>query len=220
MWVGLEAVQEDTVLLHSYPKPDMPEHKGIRGYDLEKGSLRWCNDDLTYWFGSGDRVIVYRDFFEKRVGYEINLQTGELQKTHDRSLQELHTLRQEAWESQVQAKVVLPDILDVASTEPLTHSLVDKGIRGRSVVGNIEFINEHGYFLFNCHLPAKNSTEQMRTYENHFFVYRLPEGKRLFSEVVGRNLKGYVPDTFFVKRPRAFFIKDERTLTALRLWKS
>jgi hypothetical protein len=218
-WVGIEAVQKNVVLLHAFAKPDMPEHKGIRAFDLASGVQLWRNDDAAYWFGFGDRVIAYRDFFERRVGYEIDLQSGRLLKTHEGSLEELHALRRQAAEHQNLPDVMLPEIFPEDS-EPALAALIGKETKGKEISGRIEYVCHQDALLFNFHFPMRVHIGESPSFENNFVVYRLKDKKRVFAEVIGQNLAGYVPDSFFVKHPYAFFIKDRKTLTAVRIWKS
>ena len=218
-WVGIEAVLNDIVLLHTYASPDMPEHRGIRAYDTQTGVLRWRNDDVTFWFGFGDRVFAYRDLFEKRVGYEIGLQTGELKATYDESLQELHALRREAIESQSASGVTPPEIMSDDAPDPSILGLVNRTAKGRKVAGNVEYIKQNDVLAFNYHILARTPAVQSQSFENHLFIYRLPKVTCAFSGIIGRDLKAYVPDSFFIRRSRLFFVKDQHTLTALRLWK-
>jgi len=218
-WVGIEAVLNDTLLLHTYASPDMPEHRGIRAYDTQTGVLRWRNDNVTFWFGFGDRVFAYRDLFEKRVGYEIGLQTGELKATYDESLRELHALRGEAIESQSDSAVTPPEIMSDDALDPSILALVNRTVKRRKIAGNVEYIKQNDVLAFNYHILARTSAGQSQSFENHLFIYRLPQGTCAFSDIIGRDLKAYVPDSFFVRRSRLFFVKDQHTLTTLRLWK-
>ena len=218
-WVGIEAVLNDTLLLHTYASPDMPEHRGIRAYDTQTGVLRWRNDNVTFWFGFGDRVFAYRDLFEKRVGYEIGLQTGELRATYDESLRELHALRGEAIESQSDSAVTPPEIMSDDALDPSILALVNRTTKGKKIAGNVEYIKQNDLLAFNYHILAGTPAAQSQSFENHFFIYRLPQGTCAFSDIIGRDLKAYVPDSFFIRRSRLFFVKDQHTLTALRLWK-
>ena len=218
-WVGIEAVQKNVVLLHAFAKPDMPEHKGIRAFDDVSGVQLWRNDDVAYWFGHDDRVIAYRDFFERRVGYEIDLQSGVVLKTHDNSLEELHELRRKSAEEQNLPEVTLPEIFAEEAADAELAALVGKETKGKKLSGRVEYIRQHDLLLFNFHVQRSDGTMGMKL-ENNLILYRLPEKKRVFADVIGRNLTGYVPDSFFVKHPFVLFIKDQRVLTALRLWKS
>jgi hypothetical protein len=219
-WVGVEGVAGEVILLHSYAKPDMPEHKGILAFDVEGGTLRWRNDDVSFWFSSEENVYAYRDFFERRVGYELDVRTGEIRRTFDESLSEMQALRHRVLDQQTAPEVVLPEILSGSPDDSLLLPLVNKTMKGKESAGSIEFIKEPGFLLFNYHVRDRNSAEGALTFENHFFIYRYPQGERIFFDVIGSNLTAYVPDSFFIHRPRIFFIKDQRVLTAIRLWKS
>jgi hypothetical protein len=219
-WVGIEAVQKNVVLFHGFTKPDMPEHKGIQAFDTVTGKRLWQNDDVSFWFGFEDRIVAYRDLFDKRVGYEFDLQSGELLKSHDTSLAELHELRQRAAEAQVVPDVILPEIYIEAEVGKELGAFVTRETKGIERVGAIEYVRQEGLLVFNYHLQSRRGAGEPSSLENHLVVYLLPEKKRIFTEVIGRNLSSYVPDSFFIKRPLALFVKDQRVLTALRLWKS
>jgi hypothetical protein len=218
-WVGIEAVQKNVVLLHAFAKPDMPEHKGIQAFDLASGVKLWRNDDVAYWFGYEDRVIAYRDFFERRAGYELDLRSGVLLKTHDGSLEELHQLRRKAPEEQSIREVTLPEAFVEEIADPAVVAIVRKEMKGKELSGRVEYVQQNDILLFSFHVQSGRSTLDPKL-ENNFVVYRLPDRKRMFADVIGHHLKGYVPDSFFVRPPFVFFVKDQRTLTALRLWKS
>jgi hypothetical protein len=218
-WVGIEAVQKNTLLLHGFAQPDMPQHKAIRAFDVISGLQLWRNDDVSYWFVFRDRVVAYRDFFERRVGYEFDLQSGILLKTHDNSLEELYTLRTRAAEEEILPDVVLPDVFAEEESDAALTTLVRKETKGMERSGNVEFIRRDDVFMFNFHVQRRDRTGGLKL-ENNLIVYNLSSHKRVFADVIGQNLTGYVPDSFFVEHPFAFFIKDQKVLVALRLWKS
>ena len=218
-WAGIEAVQKNVILLHAFAKPDMPEHKGIRAFDVTSGVQLWRNDDAAYWFAHGDRVIAYRDFFERRVGYEIDLQSGVLLKTYDGSLEQLHQLRRQASVEQSVPEVTLPEVFVEEKADPTLVVLVRKETKGKEIAGSVEYVRQNDILLFNYHVQSRHGTLDPKL-ENNLVAYRLPNGRRIFADVIGRDLTGYVPDSFFIRGPFVLFIKDQRTLTALRLWKS
>jgi hypothetical protein len=218
-WVGIEGVLDDTLVLHGFASPDMPEHRGIRAYDVETGALRWQNDKATYWFGIGQRLFAYRDMFEKRVGYEFDLRTGELKTTYDQSLQELHEIRSGAVTGEFVPDVVLPEIMDEATTEPATSEFLKRETKGKGIVGNIEFIQKNDILAFNYHVRSEGTKTGQPLFENHLCVYRVSNGRRLFTDIIARDLKAQVPDAFFLHKRMLFFVRDQNILTALSLWK-
>jgi len=219
-WVGIEAVLEDTLLFHTYAKPDMPQHRGISAFDVETGALRWRNDDITFWFGGNGRAYAYRDFFEKRVGYELDLKSGNVLKSFEDSLQELHALRKDAAQTQDFTGVVLPEPLDTTATGDEVRSLLMKALRGATPSGSVEFVKEKDVVAFSYYLTTSNSRSDKPAYDNHLCVYRQPGESRLFSGVINENLALPVPDTFFLRGSRLLFLKNQQSLISLRLWQS
>lgn len=219
-WVGIEAVMGDMLILHTYAKPDMPQHRGIRAFDVASGTPRWRNDESTFWFGVRDRIYGYRDLFEKRVGHEIDLKTGALLRTFEESLQELNELREQASEIQDRSGLVLPEPFDRESASPKIQSLFDRALRGAAPTGGVDVVMEKDVVAFSFYLPAQNERKERPTVENHLCVFRLPGGSRLFSEVINENLAFPVPDTFFIRGQRLLFLKNQQSLVSLRLWQS
>jgi len=219
-WVGIEAILGDALILHSYAKPDMPQHRGIRAFDVATGTLRWRNDESTFWFGVNDRLYAYRDLFEKRVGYELDLNTGAHLRTFEESLHEIDELREQASEIQDRDGVVLPRPFDRESSSPEVQSLFDEALRSALPAGGVDVVQEKDVVAFSYYLHAQSDRSQKPTFENHLCVFRLPGRVRLFSEVINEHLAFPVPDTFFIRGSRLLFLKNQQSLVSLRLWRS
>jgi hypothetical protein len=219
-WVGIECVLKNVVLFHGFVQPDMPEHRGIQAFDVRSGSLLWRNDEVRYWFGFENRVVAYRDLFEKRVGYELDLQTGSLLETHDTSLATLHTLRQQASGNLAPPDVVFPEMVAENEGDSPLAEAVQKETGRKELIGRVEYVQQKDILVFNYHIQHREKNAAQPRLENTLAVYRVPGAARLFSDVIGRDLALYVPDSFFVKHPYIVFVKDRTILTALKPWKS
>jgi hypothetical protein len=219
-WVGIEAVIGDVLILHTYAKPDMPQHRGIHAFDVATGSPRWRNDDCTFWFSVRDRAYAYRDLFEKRVGYEFDVFSGAVLRTFEESLDELGALKAESSGNQDLEGVVLPEPFDRESSGAGLQQLFDRALRGAVPTGSVDFATSKDIVAFSYYLPARRGRGEKPAFENHLQVYRSPDGVRLFSEVINENLAFPVPDTFFIRGPRLLFLKNQQSLISLRLWQS
>ena len=219
-WVGMEAVQRDVLLLHEFAKPDLPEHKGIRAYDVESGRPLWLNKDLTFWFGYQNSVYAYRTMFERRVGYSMDLHTGEVAQEFAESLEELQTVRELSNKEQRQDEYRFPEILDLNNADPRVTAAVEKLTKNNEIHGNIEFVQEKEYLLFNYHTREKDSTIDSISLVNHLEIVEVERNQKVYSELLSRGVKATVPDSFFIKGDFVYFIKDQHILSALRLWKS
>jgi len=219
-WVGIEAVIGETLILHTYAKPDMPQHRGIRAFDVATGTLRWRNDESTFWFSLDDRLFAYRDLFEKRVGYECDLSSGAVLRTFEDTMDELGALRANASGNQDLDGVVLPEPFNRESSSAELQLLCDKALRGAVPAGTIDVVQSKDVVAFSYYLSARQERNEKPAFENHLCVFRSPGGVRLFSGVISENLAFPVPDTFFIRGSRLLFLKNQQSLVSLRLWQS
>lgn len=218
-WIGIDAVQQEVVLLHEFANPSKPEHKGIIAYDVEQGTKLWQNDELTFWFAYRDSVYGYKTMFEKRVGYKISLRTGQVEEEFGDAVEELQQLRQLAVGELVSDDFLFPEILDLQALEPAAATLVKKETKGSPVRGDIEFIQHHPYLLLNYYTSSNRETVEAPALANHFSVFNIERQSKIYSDILATDATAPTPDSFFIKGPMVYFIKNRHTLTALRLSK-
>ncbi|MGH2569096.1 MAG: DUF4905 domain-containing protein, partial [Bacteroidota bacterium] len=216
-WVGIEAVYNDVVLLHEFSNPSLPEHKGVIALDLEEGKELWRNDQLTFWFAYHNSVYGYKTQFEKRVGFKLSLHSGHVEEEFGDAPVELNALRKLAQDEQQSDDFLFPEIMDRASLDQMVAAMVEKETKGESMVGNIEYVRQDPYLLMNFFAPGRSSTPETPALENHFSVIDLVRQRNIYSEVLATDAKAPTPDSFFLKGSFVYFIKDQRTLTALQL---
>ncbi|HWP83518.1 MAG TPA: DUF4905 domain-containing protein [Bacteroidota bacterium] len=213
-WVGIESVQGEYVVLHGFAKPDMPEHRGIYVLDLHSGKERWKNAELTYWFAYRDKLYAYRDRFEKRIGYALSLDSGEVVEMFENEVEALQPLRKLAQEETEHSGFAFPELAAADMLPPRVKQLLQKEAKGRDVVGEIEFMEEGDFLIFNYYTSGGNALQ------NRIAVFERQKHHRVYSETLTTNAKAPIPDSFFVKDGSLFFIKDQQTLVAVTLWKS
>lgn len=215
-WVGLEAVCRNRVLLHGFETPDMPGHKRLIALDLDSGKEVWRNDEVTFWFSYQSRIYTYRTMFEKRIGQVLDLETGELLETLER-IEDLTSLRQLAREEDPHASLDFPEVLDPGGAAPKFRPSIEREIRNQRLIGAIEAVIREPYLVMNYHREGKGSTPEKPLLENQFIIFDSASGKKVFSDVLIRNARVPVPDSFFIRNSSVFFIKDQKNLCMLRL---
>lgn len=216
-WIGIEAVTKDVLLLHKYVQPDRPEHKGIVALGLATGKQIWVNADVAYWFSHGEKIYAYRTLFERRVGYELDVQTGELLREYSEDLEVLMSLRRSALSESSLEGFLFPQIATASETDPRIASCLRKEVSNLSLRGDIEYVQWGDLLLFNYHLQSGTQSQEALLLENQFHIIDLRNGEKRFSEVLSHKSRAPVPDSFFVKDGIVFFVKDQRTLTAIPL---
>ncbi len=200
-WTGLEAVHGDVVLLHEYAKPDLPEHARMHALDLESGELLWSAPDLTYSFAYGERVYATRSGFDERTVVALEIHTGSVADEYGGDLQPVHELRALAGQERRGELLQFPEPSEMDDANPDGESSTEL-IRGSAwtVVGTYESI-------------AGSNPPALRQR-----VTVLDERRRpLFREIIHDEARARVPDTFFVWNGMLYFLKNQRSLTAVAL---
>jgi hypothetical protein len=219
-WIGIEKVYDKWIILHRFARPDMPEHRGIHMVELATGKLLWRNDDLTYWFVHDQKLYAYKYIFEKRLGYEIDINTGTVLNEYADTLDSLHELRRQILQEESDG-MQGTELLELYNQEQI-DSEVATSIRqitgGNALEGRIEYLLRSNILLVSYY--RKENSSASSTLENIFTVYDTERRKKRFSEIIVKGVQAPSPDTFFVKDEFVYFIKNQNTLTALRLWKS
>ena len=219
-WVGIEAVQKQMLLLHGFAQPDLPQHKGIQAFDLESAERKWENKELAFWFGYQNTVYAFKTMFERRIGYALDLNTGKILQEFDDTFDELQPVRKLAQEELQTDEYKFPEVFHLADSDQMVKAVMEKLTNSGRVVGDIEFVRDREYLLFNYYVHEKTSTPDSLSLENNFEIVKIESGQKVFSVRLLSGAKAPVPDSFFVKDNVVYFIKDQRTLSALRLWKS
>jgi hypothetical protein len=217
-WIGIETFYGGIVYLHEYIKPDLPQHKKIIALDLESGKLLWRNDELEPLFVAGGKFIAVRSSFEKRILYELNPATGEIERELLEGSEDFDTARGRSDTSQ--RDFVFPEIFEVG----VEHEKELKGIIQchcdfRKLVGSIEYIHNAGLLFFNYHEQIGFSSTEQPVLNNVFKVINTNKNRVVHSEVLNEKASAPTPDSFFFKGAQLFYIKDERLLVAFRLSK-
>jgi hypothetical protein len=217
-WVGIEAVQQDVVLLHGFTKPDMPEHRGLRAFDLKSGKPLWASEDAAYWFSQGERVYTVRTLFDKRTVAVFDLRTGKQLDDQPTDMESLAPLRQKGLVEQEDAGIFFPQMFNPSE---VPSNLVDVVVRvtdRTTLAGSIESLLHRDRLIFDFHEQVKvPGGHELRGW---LFVINVRRSKVIHAAVLADHARAAVPDSFFIRGDRLFYVQDRTTLTAIRLWKS
>jgi len=219
-WIGIETVYDKWIILHRFARPDMPEHRGIYLVELTSGKLLWKNNELTYWFVLDQKLYAYKYIFEKRLGYEIDINTGTMLNEFADNLDSLHELRRQVLqkESESMQSTVFPKLYSQREDNSEAATAIQLITGGNALEGWIEYLLRNNILVVS-HYRKENSSASA-TLENILTVYDIERREKRFSEIIMKGVQVPSPDTFFVKDEFVYFIKNQDTLTALRPWKS
>jgi hypothetical protein len=219
-WIGIETVYDKWIILHRFARPDMPEHRGIHMVELATGKLLWRNDELTYWFVHDQKLYAYKYIFEKRLGYEIDINTGIVLNEYADNLDVFNKLRGQVLqkESEGMQGTIFSELYSQKQVDSEVASIIQQITGGNALEGWKEFLLRSNILLVSYY--RKENSSASATLENILTVYDTERREMRFNEIIVKGVQAPSPDTFFVKDEFVYFIKNQNTLTALRLWKS
>ena len=207
-WLGIEAFQKGIIYFHSFPKPDMPNHKEIIAFDIKSKNILWHNQELAFLFSFEDIVYGYKQGFEGRYYYSVDIQIGEIIKQlNENEFDVIHNNYRKS-ETEIFSNYLFP--------EDLKNLVDDKDsiINDENIIGQIEAVRQNGFLFvsFNKELiPNK--------YSNIFKVISLDDSKELFQKVLDADIDKLALDTFFIYKEYLFLIVEKNNLEIYKIEK-
>jgi outer membrane protein assembly factor BamB len=215
-WIGIETLYDGIVYLHEYVKPDLPQHKRIIALDLESGTILWRNDELLPLFVAHDKFYAAKETFERRVYYELNMRTGEIEREFSQSEENLDpSWREKGIGNQ---DVEFPEVIDngVESANRLWET-IGSHCDVKKVVGNIEYIQREDLLFFNYHERVTSLSADPPILRNIFKVVNTKRNRLMYSEPLNEGVLAPASDSFFLKGSQLFYVKNKNLLSAIQL---
>ena len=215
-WIGIEGVVHDKVFLHGFRKPDMPEHGKIIAVDLGTGKELWRNNEYAFLYATRDRVLGFRDLFERRIYCELDAATGEF-------LQELREPPEDTYEKKELSRgrndFLFPESLHHDDSEyPIVNPVVLKYCAGETLRGSVEYVRVGGKAVFNYHAFQSHDQEKnIEDLQNKLCIVDESNGRQLFADVINSSTPSPVPESFFIDDATMYYVKEKHTLIALPL---
>jgi len=218
-WIGIETVYDKWIILHRFARPDMPEHRGIQVIELMTGKSIWKNVELTYWFVNDHKLYAYKYIFEKRLGFEIDIITGNIINEYTDNLDALHELRKKVLQKETEnlQGIVFPELFEQEYSVTEVKGIIEDIGREHTIAGDIEYLHRNSILIVSYY--RKIDSSQSTELENIIAVYDTERKEMRFNEIIARGMQVPGPDTFFARDEFVYFVKDKNKLTALKLWK-
>ena len=212
-WIGIETIYKDVIYFHKFVKPDMPQHKGIIAFDLNKQKVLWQNDEQNFLFVYDDKLYCYKQNFESRNYFILNYATGQIAEDIGGTVEKINELRKKAKNSDDYSSYHFPQTFYPQSQIDgrINHTL--SNLRNERVIsGKIEYIGLNNLLLLNFHEAAEAGFLR-----NVFKAVDLSTGKYILEEVLMSKTTAYVPDSFFVKDDLLFLLIEKTRLGVYRI---
>jgi len=216
-WISIEAVHRDVVLLHSFAKPDLPEHKGVFGVDLLTGTKLWTNDDCKFLVAVDDLVFVSKETLEGCTILELDYRTGAILRSWGNNAQVVKDAKNRA-ASGVSANLEFPVSLErLHNGETEGATIVRRHCANKVIVGDIEVLSHDSAIVVNYHERAGSQKDPGVSLKNVLTILERESGNVLFHDTLNENVQAFVPESFFVRDNTLYYIKNHNTLTAVTI---
>lgn len=216
-WIGIEAVAGGIAILHTYEKPDMPQHREMIAIDLRSGREIWREADAAFWFLSGTSVYGVRQQLGPRTVSELDLKSGKRIRSLDEGLPELGDLRKNADDSIQTGDISLP-CPHVEGSDPDVDRILGRSILRTQGTTGVESLRLNDYLLVSFFIPTAGGEARQPEFVNRFRVIDLRNGRTLHDEVLAGAVPAPVPDTFYVRKGVVVSVRDLTSVRAHRLY--
>lgn len=215
-WIGVEAVVRDRVYMHGFKKPDSPQHYKIFAVDLGTGKELWRNEEYSFLYATPDKVVVFKEMFERRHLFELDAATGvRLGETNETS----ESILLHRMENCGQTDFLFPEpLLETHERYNAVHPTIRQHCPLENLRGNIEFACAFGKIIASFHTVIPGSvTAGREELKNQLSIIDEFKQSVVFSEVLNASTPAAVPDSFFIDGSMLFCVKERRTLIAINL---
>lgn len=207
-WIGIENTYKDIIYFHKYAKPDMPEHRQIIAFDINKQKVIWQKEEYSYYFVDNDKVYSIIDTFNGRQLYALNYLTGELEEKLGDDMQLIKKLRDTA-----AGKI---DFSNYKFSEKIYNTdeyyinikkSIEQYLKNIKTVGQIEFLQYDNFFFYSYHVKTQDNLMK-----NKFVILDKSNNREIFSSIINDKIRLYATDSFFTYKTLLLLLKNKKQL--------
>ncbi len=208
-WIGIEAVHGDSIILHGYTSPDMPEHRKIYVLDLHTGALRWQNDDLAFVAVEGESLFAKKSLSDDLSMVELSLRDGHI----------LHEGVERVPSGSVsgQSLALFPrPVRTFAELPQGARTFFGKSSVRQDAASGIECLEEGEQVIVSWYEPVGDQPAPS-SWRQQLAVVGAGNGAVQFSDTLSANTAYPVPDAFFLMGHRLCYVRERSHLRTLIL---
>ncbi len=214
-WVGIEAVLDQVILFHTYVKPDMPQHRGISGWDLRHGEQLWERPRDIFQLAHDGLVYTAQEGFEQRRFFAVDAFSGEVRSDLGADSTRINELRAAIDEDEAYKQFSYPE--QIAEPAQALARLGLEGIPGfeaAAIEGSIDLLEFPPCAILSWHERGKKGEEGL---SQKLAILEKESGRQLFADTLQEKIPFPGQDSFFMKGEMLYFVKDLAILTAIDL---
>jgi hypothetical protein len=209
-WLGIEIAYKGIIFFHSFAKPNMPEHKKIIAYNIEQNKIIWQNDQLAFLSLKDDKIYAFRKKFEGQDVFVIDYLTGNIIEELGNDFKKVNEVLEEVHLNEDFSNYKYPEPLDTNDLE--VKSFIDDEIEGKDIAENIDVLKYENLTAFNYYIKNPNNS-----FDNMFVIYDIKKGKKVYADILNKNLNSFSPDSFFGYKNNILLLKNKNEIISYKL---
>ena len=200
-WIGIEIVHKNIIFFHNFLKPGLPIHTGIIAFSIESKKIIWKTDDYNYLFIKDDKIYVYKSRFEGREFAALDYITGNLLEDLGNDPKNINVIRTEG--SKNFEGIIFPKQIDLASDYSFTK-IINELKTKKTLADFINYTELDNLLFLNFHEVLSTGN-----YRNKIRIIEIDSKKVILEEILDRETKLLLPESFFIINRLVFLIKEK-----------
>ncbi|MDA0987038.1 MAG: DUF4905 domain-containing protein [Bacteroidetes bacterium] len=211
-WSAVKGIIANKLFIHGFRKPDMPEQHKISVVDLKSGKELWFRNDISVLSANQEFICAFRDFFEKRVYYLIDINNGELVQEFNQ-LPETY-LAEKDFTGRTNFIYPQPAEINIDLKNKLS-----KFIPFDKIKGSIEMTKWNNFIFFSFHTQQIKTIEGSLNFLHQFSIIDELKNKLIFKTILNKETPNIVPDSFFIDGNNLYILKEKSTISVFDISK-
>ncbi len=215
-WISTEGANENTLFVSRFQSPELPYPKNIIALDLKTGKKLWENEDYVFHFCTDEKIYGIRTSGGKISYAEIDRADGSARILNDAETSELSGMKAKSDADLYTEYYDYPKPNSAYPAGSAAENIFRAETSGKIQAGEIEYITAGNLLLFNYyHESGPVPGTDRRVYKNVFCIYDSEKEEKLFEDVLNENSNYSVPDNFFMKDGRVYYLKGRNELLSI-----
>lgn len=217
-WIALETVVDDYIILHNYPKPDLPKAFGITVLNSINGKILWNEPRMRFIAGEGD--IAYTqglDNINEICYFKINLQNGNVIENYGQDLDSCRGFIEETSNSVIWDGWINSEVITTSDSKfnIIKEIISDNNTNQR---GSISYLNyQNNSIIIVYEKSNKNVNAMLKNYLNVLLYIFNHEGKLIHKDLISENSVNTNEDLFFIWKENLIFLKNSNIISSISL---
>lgn len=214
-WLGIEAVHRETVVLHRFAKPDMPEHKGVIVLDAGTGTVLWEDREAHLLLAAGDSLFTGRPTLTGRAVREHRYRSGEMVRDWGDEFSGVRDVaRTMPPEPGPEPLLPVPASLFAGDlSAAVARSLGELPPEAPKEAAEVAAWGP--LLVLHAYLPLAGHTPATPAYRSELRFHRLPRGERAGVLALDGRVQAPIPAAFMILDGRLLCVRERRTVLCL-----